>query len=206
MTASAASRTGRYGAGWTGRWARYWHALAHWHARPTGGGADVGDRREQGVLPEVIGLPPGDLIQQVRFGPAVEGRCCQHGVLELAVVPAAEGALRQEPLAQSRQGQRVRAAGHAPTQRVRGEQELPVRYFRDWMALWPLLAMALAAERAEQAVEHARGMLPSPQQLLPEPVRTPVEGAVQAWDEGLAAESGQLLRLTVDAAGELGYL
>jgi hypothetical protein len=45
--------------------------LAHRHARPDGGGADIGDRREQGVLPEVVGLPPGDLIKQVRFGPAV---------------------------------------------------------------------------------------------------------------------------------------
>jgi len=24
------------------------------HARPAGGGADIGDRREQGVLPEII--------------------------------------------------------------------------------------------------------------------------------------------------------
>jgi hypothetical protein len=62
--------------------------LAHRHARPAGGGADIGDRREQGVLPEVVGLPPGDLIQQVRFGPAVEGRCGQHRILELAVLPA----------------------------------------------------------------------------------------------------------------------
>ena len=30
--------------------------LAHWDARPAGGGADAGDRREQGVLPEVVGL------------------------------------------------------------------------------------------------------------------------------------------------------
>jgi hypothetical protein len=30
---------------------------AHRHARPAGGGADVGGRREQGVLPEVVGLP-----------------------------------------------------------------------------------------------------------------------------------------------------
>ena len=36
-------------------------------------GADVGDRREQGALPEVVGLPPGGLIKQVRFGPAMEG-------------------------------------------------------------------------------------------------------------------------------------
>jgi hypothetical protein len=39
-------------------------------------------------------------------------------------------------------------------------QRLPVRYFYDWMALWPLLAMALAAGEVGQAVEHARAMLP----------------------------------------------
>jgi len=49
--------------------------LAHRHARPAGGGADVGNRREQGVLPEGVGLPPGDLIKQVRLGPAMDGRC-----------------------------------------------------------------------------------------------------------------------------------
>ena len=57
--------------------------LAHRHARPAGGGADVGDRREQRVLPEVVSLPPGNLIKQVRFGPAMEGCRGQHGVLEL---------------------------------------------------------------------------------------------------------------------------
>jgi hypothetical protein len=51
--------------------------LAYRHARPAGGGADVGDGREQGVLPEVVGLPAGDLIEQVRFGPGVEGCCGQ---------------------------------------------------------------------------------------------------------------------------------
>jgi hypothetical protein len=34
-----------------------------------------------------------------RFGPALEGRCGQHCVLELVVLAAAEGALGQEPLA-----------------------------------------------------------------------------------------------------------
>jgi class 3 adenylate cyclase len=85
-------------------------------------------------------------------------------------------------------------------------QGLPVRYHYDWMALWPLLAMALATGHTGQAVEHARGMLPPPQQLLQEPVRTLVEDAVRAWDEGRAAASEELLRFAVDAAGELGYL
>ena len=73
--------------------------LAHRDARPAGGGTDAGDRRVHGVLPEVVGLPRGDLIEQVRSGPAVDGRCGQHCVLKLRVLPSAEGGLGQEPLA-----------------------------------------------------------------------------------------------------------
>jgi hypothetical protein len=74
-----------------------------------------------GVLPEIIGLPPGDLIKQVRFGPAMQGRCGQHRVLELLILPAAERALGQEPLGQPFQGQRINPADPAPVQRVPGE-------------------------------------------------------------------------------------
>jgi hypothetical protein len=91
--------------------------------RPAGGGTDVGHGRERRVLPEVIGLPPGDLIKQVRFGPAMQGCCGQHCVLKLAVLPASEGALGQEPLAQPLHGQRVSTAGAAAVQRVLGEAE-----------------------------------------------------------------------------------
>jgi hypothetical protein len=72
---------------------------AYRHARPAGGGADAGGCGEQGVLQEVVGLLPGDLIKQVRFGPAMEGCGGQHCVPELGVLPAAEGGLGQEPLA-----------------------------------------------------------------------------------------------------------
>lgn len=85
-------------------------------------------------------------------------------------------------------------------------QGLPVRYFYDWMALWPLVAIALASRRPRQAVEHARGTLPPPQQLLQEPVRTLVEDSVRAWDAGRAAEAGKMLDAAVRAAGDLGYL
>ncbi len=85
-------------------------------------------------------------------------------------------------------------------------QALPVRYFYDWMALWPLVAMALAAGRVEEAAGHARGMLPPPQQLLREPARTLTENAVQAWDAGQPAEAEDLLRRALSAAADLGYL
>jgi class 3 adenylate cyclase/tetratricopeptide (TPR) repeat protein len=83
---------------------------------------------------------------------------------------------------------------------------LPVRYFYDWMALWPLLAMSLAAQRTDQAAEYARRMLPPPQQLLQEPVRTMVENAVRAWDASQPPQTEELLRSAVSAAGDLGYL
>ena len=83
---------------------------------------------------------------------------------------------------------------------------LPIRYFFDWMALWPLVAMALASRQIDQAAEYARGMLPPPQQLLQEPVRTLVHNAVQAWDAGRPAETEEFLTRALRTAGELGYL
>jgi hypothetical protein len=83
---------------------------------------------------------------------------------------------------------------------------LPVRYFFDWMALWPLVAIALASQHIEQAAEYTRGMLAPPQQLLQEPARTLAQDAVHAWDTGQPAETEQLLRRAVRAAGDLGYL
>ena len=83
---------------------------------------------------------------------------------------------------------------------------LPVRYFFDWMALWPLLAIALAAGRIEEAAQCARGMLPPPQQRLQEPLRSLVEQAVHAWDAGQPDETADLLRRGLRAGGDLGYL
>ena len=83
---------------------------------------------------------------------------------------------------------------------------LPVRYFYDWMALWPLVSMALTSGHVKQAVQYARGMLPSPQQLLREPLRTMIEDAVRAWDSGQPDEAEDLLRRATPAAGDLGYL
>jgi len=74
-----------------------------------------------GRTARIIGLPPGDLIKQVRFGPAMHGRCGQHRVLELLILSAPERALGQEPLGQPLQGQRINPADPAPVQRVPGE-------------------------------------------------------------------------------------
>ena len=104
-----------------------------------------------------------------------------------------------------RTGEEDKAAGDARAALDIWEK-LPVRYFYDWMALWPLVAIALAAGRPAEAVEHARGMLPATQQELRQPLRSLVEDAVQRWDAGQPAESQQVLRGAVDTATTLGYL
>jgi class 3 adenylate cyclase/tetratricopeptide (TPR) repeat protein len=104
-----------------------------------------------------------------------------------------------------RSGEEEKAATDALTA-LRIWEELPVRYIFDWMALWPLVAVALAAQQVEQAAEYARAMLPLPQQSLQEPVRTLVEDAVHAWDAGQPAETDELLHRAARAAGDLGYL
>jgi tetratricopeptide (TPR) repeat protein len=102
-------------------------------------------------------------------------------------------------------GDQEKAATDAQTA-LRIWQELPVRYFFDWMALWPLIGIALAARRVEQAAEYARGMLPISQQSLQEPAGTLVGDAVRAWDAGHPAETEELLHRAVRAADDLGYL
>lgn len=81
------------------------------NTRPVGGGTDVGDGCEQRVLPEVVGLSPDNFVEQVGLGPAMQGCRDQHGLLELLVLPAAEGGFRQEPVPDLFQGQRTGAAG-----------------------------------------------------------------------------------------------
>src|SRR5690348_14670044 len=99
MTASTESRTGRYGAALPGRRARSWHA---WR---TGKPARLAAARMQATAANRAYCQKSSVchqatsFKQVRFGPAMKGRCGQHRVLELRVLPAAEGGLGQEPLA-----------------------------------------------------------------------------------------------------------
>jgi hypothetical protein len=78
--------------------------LAHCDASPAGGRTDMGGRCEQRVLPEVVALPPGDLIEQVRVGPAAQRCRGEDRVLEFLVLPAAECPFGQEPLPDPFQG------------------------------------------------------------------------------------------------------
>src|SRR5262249_42332052 len=107
--------------------------LAHGHTRPVGDDAYIGDRYEQGVLPEVVGLPPDDLLERVRLGSSVSRRHRQDSELELALVWASERALGQEPIRYpSRATGSARLAPHrssasAPKRRNTSPAKVPLR-------------------------------------------------------------------------------
>jgi class 3 adenylate cyclase/tetratricopeptide (TPR) repeat protein len=85
-------------------------------------------------------------------------------------------------------------------------QGLQIRYPFDWMALWPLVGIAVADGRVAEAMEHIRKMLPSPQQPLPEPLRAAVERTLEAWDSGRSDEAEQRLGRAMAIARRLAYL
>src|SRR5258707_9290001 len=97
--------------------------LAHGCTGPVGGSTDVRDRCEQGILPEVVGLPPGDLVQEIGLGAAAQRGGGQDGELELVVLPPAECAFGQDPFQDPLEGQRLFPAGPEPLQRVGGHAE-----------------------------------------------------------------------------------
>ena len=148
----------------------------------------------------VAGRKRGD-VEGVRraVGPVIEGA-------REASLPEYEAmAIASRAWVAWRSGDQETAATDAQAA-LRMWEGLPVRYFFDWMALWPLVAIALTSQHIGQAAEYARGLLPPPQQLLQEPARTLAQDAIHAWDAGQPAKTKELLRRAVRAAGDLGYL
>jgi class 3 adenylate cyclase/tetratricopeptide (TPR) repeat protein len=148
----------------------------------------------------VAGRNRGD-VEEVRhaIGPVIEAA-------RAASLPEYEAmAIANRAWVAWRSGDKETATADAQAA-LRMWEGLPVRYIFDWMALWPLIAIALGSQQIEQAAEYARRMLPPPQQLLQQPARALAEDAVHARDAGQLPDAEELLRRAVRAAGDLGYL
>jgi hypothetical protein len=92
--------------------------LAHRNARPVGDGTYNGNRCEQCVLPEIVSLPPDDLIEQVGLGSPAQCRHRQDSEPQLVLLPATQRALGQKPLPYPRQGDRIGPADPGPAERI----------------------------------------------------------------------------------------
>ena len=83
---------------------------------------------------------------------------------------------------------------------------LPIPYPLHWLALWPLIAAALARDDTETAVTHARALLPPPQQPPPKQLASLLTSGIEAWDQGRREAATRDLRSAVEVAEDLAYL
>ncbi len=75
-----------------------------------------------------------------------------------------------------------------------------------WLALWPLLAIALGQGQVAEAIDAAQAMLDPVQQRLPETLETALEQAIQAWDDDYSDTAGEHLAQALDLAAEMGHM
>jgi class 3 adenylate cyclase/tetratricopeptide (TPR) repeat protein/type II secretory pathway predicted ATPase ExeA len=75
-----------------------------------------------------------------------------------------------------------------------------------WLALYPLISVALAHDRIPEAVEYARGLLEPAQQALPDPLQTVLEEAIKTWERGEPEAARTHLDQAIELAQETGYL
>jgi class 3 adenylate cyclase len=98
---------------------------------------------------------------------------------------------------------RVLEAGRAALQ---AWQALPIRYWYDWMALWPMTAVSADRDEWDDAIANLRGMLSPDQQPLPDQLRNAVAATVEAWDAGREDDGRRRLNCALGIARERSYL
>jgi len=73
-----------------------------------------------------------------------------------------------------------------------------------WLALYPLISVALAHDRIPEAVEYARALLEPTQQALPDPLKTVLEEAINTWERGRPEAARAHLDRAIELAQEDG--
>jgi class 3 adenylate cyclase/tetratricopeptide (TPR) repeat protein len=79
-------------------------------------------------------------------------------------------------------------------------------YGFDWMALWPLIAIALHRQDSSAAIGFARGLLAENQHPLPETLLNAVQKACDQWQNGGQENATADLVSAMGVARELSYL
>jgi eukaryotic-like serine/threonine-protein kinase len=79
-------------------------------------------------------------------------------------------------------------------------------YGFDWMALWPLIAIALHRQDDSAAIGFARGLLAENQHPLPETLSNAIREACDEWQNGAQENATADLVSAMGLARELSYL
>ncbi|NIO70856.1 MAG: AAA family ATPase [Anaerolineae bacterium] len=75
-----------------------------------------------------------------------------------------------------------------------------------WLALWPLIGVALVQDQISEAVDYARALLGPIQQRLPDPLRAALEDTIRAEEQGQPETARTHLNRAIELAQEMGYL
>ena len=75
-----------------------------------------------------------------------------------------------------------------------------------WLAWWPLLGVKVKQDQLAEAVDYARMMLDTSQQLLPDQLTAQLENAIGAWEQFDRVTARRHLENTLPLAQGLGYL
>jgi class 3 adenylate cyclase/tetratricopeptide (TPR) repeat protein len=79
-------------------------------------------------------------------------------------------------------------------------------YSFDWMALWPLIALAFSRKDIARAIDYARGLLAEQQHPLPEPLTATTQKAIESWENNQPEKASLDLELALQMAEKFGQL
>jgi tetratricopeptide (TPR) repeat protein len=79
-------------------------------------------------------------------------------------------------------------------------------YGMDWMALWPLIAIAFARKDIGRAIELATGLLEDNQHPSPEKLSAVVRKSCEEWRNGVQEKAASALAEAIKIAEELHYI
>lgn len=96
----------------------------------------------------------------------------------------------------------VQEKGRAALEAWQGIRGFPIQ----WLARWPLIGVALVQDELSEAIQHARAVLPPPQQILPAALTMQVEEAIDAWEGGKLETVRTHLHRAIELAQETDYL
>ena len=88
-------------------------------------------------------------------------------------------------------------------------QQLPADHASlpfQWIALWPLIAVALHGEQIAAAIGHARALLDPARQRVPDALEALLVQAIHRWEQGDAQAAGRLLEDALTLAHDMNYL
>jgi DNA-binding SARP family transcriptional activator len=197
-------------------WARFMLGFTLlWHG-------DLGEAEKQMQVALALAEQTGDVVHQSRCltyltilyrkrGQLEETRHCASQSLEVA---RAGHMIEYIGMAQANLAWLACHEGNLSQTEANGQaalelwQKLPASHSScafQWAALWPLIDVALAENRMDDAISYAQAMFEDTQQRLPQALVSIVEKAIETWKQGEQESAYACLDRAKELARELGY-